>query len=469
MEGHKDVFLVGIKGVCMANISLVLKKMGKRVSGSDVADEFITDELLKANKIPVLNGFEASKLPVETDLVIYSSSHQGDRNPQVKEARKRGIVTLPQAQVLKKLTDPFPTSIAVCGSHGKTTTASLLSYALIQLKARPSYIVGTSKFNSIWGGDYAGHTTFVIEADEYAVNPPFDLTPKFHFLSPKYIICTNIDFDHPDVYKDLNAVKHSFEVFFVNAFKKKDAHFFFCSDDKPLTEVAKKIPRNSYTTFGFSEDSDVRIVDSSISGQYSNFKVKLKQGNSFEFSTSLFGQKNISNIASVIALLFHLAYSPEGIRSSIRESRGGKRRFEHVASKNGIDVFDDYAHHPSEISSTVQAARVRFPGRRIVIVFQPHTFSRTLSLKEEFASSLSKADLSIVVPIFSSAREDAGDFHIGSSDIASSPQSKRKIIAVESTEELMDKLRSFLRSGDILFTMGAGDVYKLKNDIIPLL
>ncbi|PIS15572.1 UDP-N-acetylmuramate--L-alanine ligase, partial [Candidatus Roizmanbacteria bacterium CG09_land_8_20_14_0_10_41_9] len=167
MQGYKNIFLVGIKGVCMANISLVLKKMGRQVSGSDVADEFITDELLKENNIPFFIGFEKNKLPENTDLVIYSSSHSGDHNPQVLEAKKRGIDTMSQAQVLKELTQSFHTSIAVCGSHGKTTTASLLSYALIQLNVQPSYIVGTSKFNSIWGGDYAGHTTFVIEADEY--------------------------------------------------------------------------------------------------------------------------------------------------------------------------------------------------------------------------------------------------------------------------------------------------------------
>jgi len=443
--------------------------MGRQVSGSDVADEFITDELLKENNIPFFIGFEKNKLPENTDLVIYSSSHSGDHNPQVLEAKKRGIDTMSQAQVLKELTQSFHTSIAVCGSHGKTTTASLLSYALIQLNVQPSYIVGTSKFNSIWGGDYAGHTTFVIEADEYAVNPPSDLTPKFHFLSPRYVICTNIDFDHPDVYRDLDAVKHSFDVFFQNISKKKGAHFFLCSDDKPLMEVAKKIPRNSYTTFGFAKDSDVRILNSSVSGKYSSFKVKWKQGSSFEFLTSLFGQKNISNVASVIAFLFRLGYSPDKIRASIQEFRGGKRRFEPVVSKNGIDIFDDYAHHPTEISSTISAARERFPKRRIILVFQPHTFSRTVSLKDDFAGSLSKADLSIVIPIFSSARENVSDFHIGSSDISSSPESKGKVIAVASKDELMDKLGSFLKQGDVLFTMGAGDVYKLKNDIIPLL
>ncbi|PIS15994.1 hypothetical protein COT62_00745 [Candidatus Roizmanbacteria bacterium CG09_land_8_20_14_0_10_41_9] len=234
-------------------------------------------------------------------------------------------------------------------------------------------------------------------------------------------------------------------------------------------EVAKKIPRNSYTTFGFAKDSDVRILNSSVSGKYSSFKVKWKQGSSFEFLTSLFGQKNISNVASVIAFLFRLGYSPDKIRASIQEFRGGKRRFEPVVSKNGIDIFDDYAHHPTEISSTISAARERFPKRRIILVFQPHTFSRTVSLKDDFAGSLSKADLSIVIPIFSSARENVSDFHIGSSDISSSPESKGKVIAVASKDELMDKLGSFLKQGDVLFTMGAGDVYKLKNDIIPLL
>ncbi len=161
----------------MANLALILKKMGKKVTGCDIEEEFITDELLKKNKIDWQVGF--NKLPDEINLVIYSAAHGGVKNPLVSKAKDRGIKVMSQAEFLGEIMENFKIKIAVCGSHGKTTTASLLAYSLIKLGRKPSYLVGAPNFNNFWGGDYQKSDYFVVEADEYGINPPFDKTPKF--------------------------------------------------------------------------------------------------------------------------------------------------------------------------------------------------------------------------------------------------------------------------------------------------
>lgn len=210
----KNIFLVGIKGVAMTNLAVILKKMGKNVSGSDIKETFITDNLLKKNHISWVESFHPEKIPLSTDLVVYSAAHQGINNPQVKEAVAKKIDIASQAQLLGWLTEQFKTKIAVCGCHGKTTTSSLLAYALKKMGVNPSYLVGAPYFNNYPGGSFDSKEYFIIEADEYGINPPLDTRPKFHLLNPDYIICTNIDFDHPDVYENLHQVKRSFLKFF---------------------------------------------------------------------------------------------------------------------------------------------------------------------------------------------------------------------------------------------------------------
>ena len=195
LEQSKNIFFLGIKGVAMANLAVILKKMGKNVTGCDIEEEFITDKLLKDNKIDWTVGFDQDNIPKETDLIVYSAAHGGTNNPLIVEAIKNKVNVISQAQLLGELMDEFENKIAVCGCHGKTTTSSLLVYALNKLKQRPSYLVGVPFLLDIQGEIFR-KKYFVVEADEYGVNPPTDKTPKFNLLNPNYIIATNIDFDH---------------------------------------------------------------------------------------------------------------------------------------------------------------------------------------------------------------------------------------------------------------------------------
>ena len=463
----KNIFIVGIKGVAMANLALILKKMGKNVTGSDVSEEFITDELLRKNKIRYTIGFNPDDLPKNTDTIIYSAAHRGTDNPQTKEGQRRGIKIQSQPEVLGQLSKQFKTTIAVCGCHGKTTTTSLLAYSLIKLGVKPSYLVGSPSLDGYDGGNY--HTTvhgsyFVVEADEYGVNPPLDKTPKFHFLHPDYIVCTNIDFDHPDVYRNIEEVKKAFFNFF-NGHK-----LILCTDDLLNVQLIKRLDTKKIQTYGFNKDADLKIGNIRINELGSSFDLCYKTKHLGECLLPLFGKKNILNTTGVVLTLLNLGFSFEKIKKALVGFTGAKRRFEKIAFINDIYLFDDYGHHPAEIEATIQAARSRFPQRRIVVIFQPHTFSRTQVLKSEFALSLSLADLSIVLDIFSSARERKEDFKVNSLDIEKiAKEYNKNNVAYIRKNKLLNFLAKNLKKGDVVFTMGAGDVYKLKDDIIEVM
>ncbi len=456
LKQAKNIFFVGIKGVAMANLAVVLKKMGKKVGGSDVEEVFITDKLLKDNKISWLAGFNPKKLPKDVDLIVYSAAHTGLNNPLIVEARNRKIRIISQAQLLGELMSGFETKIAVSGCHGKTTTSSLLSYALKRLNASPSYTVGVPFFTGNQGSDYQSNKYFVVEADEYGVNPPEDKTPKFFKLDPDWIICTNIDFDHPDVYKNIEETKTAFYKFFG---KKK---LILNVDDANLWLFSKNIKAGKAFGYGFSDNADYQILNWSTNETGSKFEIK-RVG---RFEISLYGKHNIANASSVIVQLLHLGFKAEKIRKAVLGFKGAERRFERVYVKEGSYLFDDYAHHPAEIQATINAAKDRFKQKRIIVIFQPHTFSRTNFLLKEFRESLSSADVGLVMPIFASAREKGSQFKVDSKDIVKGTEN---LIYVESESLLIKQLEKILRKGDVVFTMGAGNVYKLKDKLIKMI
>ncbi len=468
LEQSKNIFFLGIKGVAMANLAVILKKMGKSVTGCDIEEEFITDKLLLDNKISWMTGFDPDKLPKNTDLIVYSAAHGGTNNPLLVEAKKRNIKLISQAQLLGELMDEFKTKIAVCGCHGKTTSSSLLVYALDRLNQRPSYVVGVPFFSKHQGGDFQGKKYFIVEADEYGVNPPVDKTPKFHLLNPNYIIATNIDFDHPDVYKDIEETKRAFLKFFNNNnLRTIVPRLLLCIDNKSLMKVAESLSKERYLTYGESEKADYQIINYKITEGESTFEIK----NVGEFKISLFGKHNILNATAVVVQLLKFGFKVEEIKKALIGFTGAERRFEKVYFKNNIYLFDDYAHHPTEIAATINAAKFRFKDRRIIVIFQPHTYSRTSMLLKEFSESLSLTDISLVLPIFASARENAKNFKVSSEDIVDRIKDSlnKDCLYSGSNVQLINQLNRIVRTGDVIFTMGAGNVYKLKNQIIEII
>jgi len=470
----QHIFFVGIQGVAMANLAHMMVQMGKQVTGSDVDAPFITDEIIENGSIKVIHSFESDDLPDDIDLVIYAASHGGKSNAQVVEAENRNVQILHQSELLGQMMSMFDTSIAVAGCHGKTTTSSLLSYALIKLSSGISYMVGTPSFNGHPGGDYNGTQYFVVEADEYGIDPPDNITPKFHLLHPDYAIITNIDHDHPDVYSSIVETKKAFQKFMNQVLQKNIImpQLVLCADDKNIREISEELPKDSYITYGLSETADVHI--SHIQTTEKGSKIEISS-NLFDLKkatvhSDLFGEKNALNTAAVITILLHLGFSIGKISDAVQGFTGAKRRFEYIGKTKKITLYDDYAHHPEEILATIHAARARFPEKRIMLLFQPHTFSRTEQLKNEFVHALSQADIVVLLPIFPSARETETKYEITSEKLAEIANAlhKVKIIPVRSKDEALLLIDKRSENNDLVITMGAGDVYRLGKDILEI-
>lgn len=460
-EGAKTLFILGIKGVGMAQLAIILHKMGKQVVGFDVPEKFITDEELSAYPITVIEGFDLQRLPADIDLAIYSAAHGGTANPIIQELSARGVPCVSQAAFIGDLMSQFEKTVAVCGSHGKTTTASLLSYALIQLGVEPSYLTGSSRFGSYPAGDYRSHRFFVVEADEYGVNPPVDKTPKFLQYHPSFCLCTNIDFDHPDIFDSLASVEVAYESLF-----RQSEYVIVCADSGEAMETVRRTGVQ-FESYGFAPDATYRIINHESGAGGSRFDVMYGDRVIEGVEIALYGDHNILNATGVVLLLLKLGFMPDQIKQSIQKFTGAKRRFEVVYDKDGLTIIDDYAHHPAEIEGVIQAATARY-GMKPIILFQPHTFSRTEALLESFATAFHHAKYSLILPIFASAREDATKFSITHKDlVARSRERGNENIEAISAADLPSHLQQF-RLPQVIITMGAGDVYKLHSDIMKV-
>lgn len=447
----------------MANIAAILKKEGNIVSGVDVSEHFPTDSVLDASGIAV-SHFEIGALPEDVDTVIYSAAHGGRGNKFVQEAFQKGKTVLHQVELIARLMTAYRSRIAVAGCHGKTTTSSLLSYSLLQLKVNPTYLIGAPSFSGYPGSSLGGNEYFVIEADEYAIDPPADKTPKFHLLPATHAIVTNVDFDHPDVYADLAETQNVFERFLKETHQRNPARtLVLCADDAPLMQVADRLDSSWYVTYGTSQSAQYRISDIQHTSELSLFTLNSPEGEVGTFSTKIPGDKNILNAAGVVVMLTLLGFAPENIQSAIAGFSGARRRFEQVISLNDITVIDDYAHHPNELAAIVNAARSRYPDRKIILLFQPHTFSRTSALQSAFIEAFGMADSTILLPIFASAREHKpAEKPITSARLAeeANSQGKTSVWSAEDETELRRLLQEQLKSKTVVLMAGAGDVYR---------
>lgn len=469
LKQAKNLFFLGIKGVAMANLAVIYKKLGFNVFGSDFKEEFITDTLLLKNNISIINSFAPNALPKDIDLVVYSAAHGGLSSPQVKEAIRRKIKIINQAELIEDLSKSHNKSIAVCGCHGKTTTTALLSYALLQLGVNPTYLVGAPSFRAgklhYPGGDTSNKDYFVFEADEYAVDPPRDIRPKLNFYKSDYVLATNIGFDHPDVYRDLAHTKQVFLDFFQN---RKTV--FLCGDDKNLYSIKSKIKSLCFT-YGYDKRNDLVISHYQTNSPGTRITINYFGKKMGMIESALYGEKNISNLAGVVLVLIKLGFSFKNIRQAIKNFSGVKRRLEHIYSKKNIHLFDDYAHHPQEIMATINALRQRFPKHKLIAIFQPHTYSRTKSLLNEFADAMILADKSIIAPIFPSAREKIYSQSVNSQMIADlvNKIKANTVYAEKNDQQIVKRLKQLIDRKTIILILGAGDIYKLQDEIIKVI
>lgn len=466
-----SVFFVGIKGTGMSALADLYQSAGALVSGSDISEEFYTDQVLKGLGIDWVESFDASLLPKQTQLVIYSSAYRPDENPQLIEAKKRHIPLMEYTQALG-LYSQSTFSVGICGVHGKTTTTAMCGSVMKALALRGSVLVGSAlpQFSnrSIWSG---GENFFVAETCEY----------RRHFLDfhPSVLVLTSVEPDHLDYFKDANDIESAFIEY--GAKLPAEGTLIYCADDEGATRCAHAIFAEGQKSgrdlqlipYGYHADGNFQIVEVNPSEGKNRFKIKLFDS---YFDLSMPGRHLVQNAAAVIACMVllgereHLSLDAiqRGIEEGLSEFHGTRRRSERVGEAKGILVLDDYAHHPSAIRLTLQGFREFYPNRRIIVDFMSHTYSRTEALLSDFAQSFDCADLVLLNKVYSSAREQKGTVD-GHTLYKECCKYHSNVYYFDEYEEALPFLLKELKEGDLFITMGAGNNWQLGRALLEAL
>lgn len=470
MKKIKKIHFVGVKGVGMAPLAIIARQAGLDVSGCDINEEFITDEYLNKEGVKPLLGFDPKHVE-NVDLVITTGAHGGFDNAENIHAKALEIPIWTQGEALGKFMDGeiFKKSfegVAISGSHGKTTVTAMIATILKENKLDPSFLIGTGSILSLGSpGHFGKGKYFISEADEYATEPIYDSKPKFLWLKPKIGVITNIEFDHPDIFHSLDDLKDAFLNFANNI--DVNGILIACKDDKESASILKKYDRK-YTTYGFSKASDFYIERFIVEPDNSFFWVSNKGTLLSEFMIKVPGEHNILNALCAIVVCLELGLSIDQIKKGIASFAGTKRRFEFLGSLNsGALIYDDYAHHPTEIKKTLEAFRQKYPKKKIICIFQPHTYSRTKSLFEQFVSSFSSANEVILTDIYPSLREKE-DKSVSSYILA------HEVSKIHPKVDYIAKLQDVVKyvgqksfdDNFVIVTMGAGDVYQIAKKLL---
>jgi UDP-N-acetylmuramate--alanine ligase len=419
---------VGIKGSGMSALAQVLHDMNYQVQGSDYEKHFFTQVALEQSGIKIL---PFQKENIQPGMTIIAGNAFPDTHEEIQEAMKLGLPIVRYHRFLGEFMNNF-TSIAVTGAHGKTSTTGLLAHVMKGAKPT-SFLIGDGTGRGEENAEY-----FVFEACEY----------RRHFLSyfPDYAIMTNIDFDHPDYFANIDDVFSAFQEMSWQVNKG----IFACGDDEQLQKIQAKVPVLFY---GFGEENDFQARNIVKSTEGTTFDVFVRNTFFETFSIRSFGDHNILNSLAVIAICHYEEIDSRIVQDYLQSFEGVKRRFSEKEIGAQI-IIDDYAHHPTEIKATIDAARQKYPDREIVGVFQPHTFTRTQTFLDDFAESLNLADKVYLCEIFGSARENHGKLSI--EDL------KAKI---PDAEILLEDETSILKAHDnaVIIFMGAGDIQKFQE------
>ena len=469
MNKTKNIHFLGVKGVGMAPLAIIAKEAGFKVTGCDIDEEFITDISLKNANINFSVGFFKDHIKDE-NLVITTGAHGGLKNIEVLEAKRKGIPVWTQGQAVGEymkgnLFKRKFIGISVAGSHGKTTTTAMIATIFAENNLDPSFLIGAGSVPSLSApGHFGRGKYFICEADEYATDPELDLTPKFLWQNPKIEVFTNIEFDHPDIYKSVGEIREDF-LRFANKIPK-DGILIAGGDDKQIKGLLKDYS-GAKITFGFSPVNDYVLEKARCEDGKMFFWVSSKGTSLGEFSLNIIGDFNISNALASIIVGVEAGLSFENIKKAIGKYTGSKRRFEFVGSlKTGAKVFDDYAHHPTEIKRTLSAIRKNNSKSKIVCIFQPHTYSRTKALFSDFVTSFYDADTAILMAIYPSLREEK-DSTVSSELLAQKiSQTHRGVLFLPDESSVVEYIdQKKYDDNTIIITMGAGDVYKISEKL----
>ncbi|MEO8502280.1 MAG: UDP-N-acetylmuramate--L-alanine ligase [Acidobacteriota bacterium] len=445
------VHFVGIGGAGMSGIAEVLLDYEVEVSGCDSARSEAT-ERLESLGAKVFQGHDASHLE-GIELVVRSSAVTRE-SPEILAARERGIPVVRRAEMLAELMR-LKYGIAVAGTHGKTTTTSLVSALLVEAGLDPTVIVGGRLRSSGTGARIGKSDYLVAEADEF--------DRSFLRLQPVVAVVTNIDRDHLDTYRDLEDIQEAF----VN-FASRVPFFgqaILCLDDPSIQRVLPRLADHRVVTYGLTPQAELVAADIETSPAGSSFTVRLRGQELGRVELPLPGTHNVQNTLAAIAVGLALRLDFDAMARALAAFRGVHRRFERLGSWHGASVVDDYAHHPTEVSATLQAARQAFPKAAIHAVFQPHLFSRTRDHAEEFGRALLAADHALVTEVYASRESPIAG--VSGELVASAARASghRSVTFCRDRAAVRSELERGVREGDLVLTLGAGDIYRLAEQL----
>ncbi|MCI5903204.1 MAG: UDP-N-acetylmuramate--L-alanine ligase [Blautia sp.] len=448
----QHIHFIGIGGISMSGLAEILLGEHFTVSGSDAKESPLT-RALEEKGAKIFYGQRASNIEDSTELVVYTAAIHPD-NPEFACAQSKGLPMLTRAELLGQIMRNYETSIAVSGTHGKTTTTSMISHILLAGECDPTISVG-GILPSIGGNIRVGQSeTFVTEACEY--------TNSFLSFFPTISIILNIDADHLDFFKDIDDIRHSFRKF--AQLLPADGALIINADTPKYEDVIRDLPCR-VITYGLEHDAEYQAADITYDAfGHASFTLVRNGEKGSRFSLKVPGIHNVSNALSAIALGQLLNLSDEVIARGLSSFTGTDRRFQYKGEIGGVTIIDDYAHHPTEIEATLHAA-ANYPHKKLWCVFQPHTYTRTKALLPEFARALSLADHVVLADIY--AAREQNTIGISSADL------QKQIVEAGTACEYFptfDEIENFLlkscTQGDLLITMGAGDVVNIGEQLL---
>jgi len=451
----KQIHFVGVGGIGMSGIAELLLNLGYLVSGSDLRESEITRKLTGLGG--VIHTGHAAEWVEGADVVVTSSAISPD-NPEVLAAREGHIPVIQRAEMLAELMRLAKYGIAIAGSHGKTSTTSMVSTILAEARFDPTIVVG-GKVDSLGGNAKLGCGDFLVaEADES--------DGSFLKLSPVIEVVTNIDLEHLDYYRDIEHIK---DVFF--QFIEKLPFYgvaILCFDDENISRLLPKIQRRIFT-YGLTEQADLYATHIESSGLETSFTVRCNNKELGLVRIHCPGRHTVYNTLAAIAVALELNIEFPVIVSALEKFGGVQRRLQIKGEVNGILVVDDYGHHPTEIRATLDAVREGWPDRRLVVAFQPHRYSRTEALFEEFQTAFHRADILILTDIYAASEQPVEGVTSQHLLEAIKSHGQRNVHYVSTVEELPGKLQTILQEGDLLLTLGAGNIVRAGERLLEIL
>ena len=446
------VHFIGIGGISMSGLAEILLKEGFTISGSDNKESALTDHL-EGLGATVFYGQKASNIIEGIDVIVYTAAIHED-NEEYQAAVQKGLPLLTRAELLGQLMKNYETPVAISGTHGKTTTTSMLSHILLEGEMDPTISVG-GILKAIGGNIRVGNSgVFVTEACEY--------TNSFLDFFPKIGVILNIEEDHLDFFKDLADIRHSFRRF--AELLPEDGVLVINGDIEDLDELTEGLPCE-VVRFGMDSSKDYSATNI-LHDELGDASFDLVKNGEFidRISLSVNGDHNVQNALAAIAVADKMGVPADVIKSGLKSFNGTDRRFELKGHVNGITIVDDYAHHPTEIQATLKAAK-HYPHKEIWCIFQPHTYTRTKSLFDEFVEALTLTDHVILADIYAARETDT--LGISSRDVADALKEKGSdAYYFSSFKEIEDFCLEHCRKGDLLITMGAGDVVNIGDELL---